>query len=33
MLQEYTLFGVKDKVKIAIDRLQAFVPDEGIIGF
>ena len=29
MLQENTLFGVKDKVKIAIDRLQAFVPDEG----
>jgi len=29
MLQENTLFGVKDKVKIAIDRLQTFVPDEG----
>ena len=29
MLQENTLFGVKDKVKIAIDRLQAFAPGEG----
>ena len=29
MLQENTLFGVRDKVKIAIDRLQAFAPGEG----
>ncbi len=29
MLQENTLFGVKDKVKIAIDRLRAFEPPEG----
>jgi len=29
MLQENTLFGVKDKVKIAIDRLQTFEPPEG----
>jgi len=29
MLQENTLFGVRDKVKIAIDRLRAFEPPEG----
>lgn len=29
MLVEDTLFGVRDKVKIAIDRLQAFEPEEG----
>lgn len=29
MLVENTLFGVKDKVKIAIDRLRAFEPPEG----
>ncbi len=29
MLIENTLFGVRDKVKIAIDRLQAFEPPEG----
>ena len=29
MLIENTLFGVRDKVKIAIDRLQAFEPLEG----
>ena len=29
MLQENTLFGVKDKVKIAIDRLRTFEPPEG----
>ncbi|WP_207642629.1 phosphoadenosine phosphosulfate reductase family protein [Ruminiclostridium josui] len=29
MLVEQTLFGVRDKVKIAIDRLQAFEPPEG----
>lgn len=29
MLIENTLFGVKDKVKIAIDRLQVFEPPEG----
>lgn len=29
MLVENTMFGVKDKVKIAIDRLQAFEPPEG----
>lgn len=28
-LQEQTLFGLEDKVKIAIDRLQAFCPPEG----
>ena len=31
MLVENTLFGVKDKVKIAIDRLRTFEPPEGII--
>ena len=29
MLIENTLFGVRDKVKIAIDRLQVFEPPEG----
>jgi len=29
VLIENTLFGVRDKVKIAIDRLQAFEPPEG----
>ncbi|MGB4291857.1 MAG: hypothetical protein WBJ37_03110 [Bacteroidales bacterium] len=29
MLKENTLFGVKDKVKIAIGRLQTFEPPEG----
>lgn len=29
MLVENTLFGVRDKVKIAIDRLKAFEPEEG----
>ena len=29
MLVENTLFGVKDKVKIAIDRLRTFEPPEG----
>lgn len=29
MLVEQTLLGVRDKVKIAIDRLQAFEPPEG----
>lgn len=29
MLIENTMFGVKDKVKIAIDRLKAFEPEEG----
>ncbi len=29
MLVENTLFGVRDKVKIAIDRLRAFEPPEG----
>ncbi len=29
MLVEKTLFGETDKVKIAIDRLQSFEPDDG----
>jgi len=29
MLKENTLFGVKDKVKIAIERLRSFEPPEG----
>lgn len=29
MLRENTLFGVRDKVKISIERLQAFEPPEG----
>ena len=32
MLVEKTLFGTIDKVKIAIERLQAFVPAEGYYG-
>ena len=29
MLKENTLFGIRDKVKISIDRLKAFEPPEG----
>ena len=29
MLKENTLFGIRDKVKISIDRLKAFEPSEG----
>lgn len=29
MLKENTLFGVRDKIKTAMDRLQAFEPSEG----
>ena len=29
MLIENTLFGIQDKVQIAIDRLKAFEPSDG----
>ena len=32
MLKENTLFGIRDKVKISIDRLKAFEPSEGYYG-